>query len=764
MKYVFLNYSQTSGMLLSNSVKEASKLGALYVGTEHVLLSMLSINTKDETLNVFCKQLNYTKVLNIVKVIRGYGAQSKLCPDDFTFQLNQCLNIAEIDSKNQGYNKVQPIHLFGALIENQTCTAVEILRQLNLNIAELIKTYRKLTGQPSVTQFQTKNNSKPIGRNIEKYTKNLTKLAIDNKFDPVIGRNLELTNVMQILSRRRKNNPCLVGDPGVGKTAIIEALAQKIALKEVTSDLLGKQILSLDIALMVAGTKYRGDFEERFKNVISEVISSDDIILFIDEIHLIMGAGSAEGGIDACGILKPMLARGEIKLIGATTHSEYKETIEKDSALARRFCKVTIEEPSREDTVNILKGIANKYEIYHSVKLDENIINTAVELSCRYIPEKYLPDKAIDLIDEACVTAFNRLNKNAIDKCITNVTEKDILDVCTRHSGVPIQNLKQNDKQLLCNLEDRLKKKVIGQDKIIKKVCNTLRRVGIGLFSPAKPLASFIFLGPTGVGKTSLAQAIAKEYFGSESSLIRFDMSEYSEQHSVSRLIGAPPGYVGYSQGGQLTQAVRLKPYCVVLFDEIEKAHSDISNILLQILDYGKLTDSDGRNVNFSNVLVIITSNLGAQQNNSKALLGFGTKQQALQNSEKNAMQELKSYFKPELLGRIEDIFVFSQLDKSALKNIAKNMINNLVITAKLNNIYIEYSQDVCNFLSEKVVEGGYGARDINKTIIKYISQPIADMVLQDENNVKKYYIDIINNNVLIKNLNSIYNKTHVNI
>ncbi len=581
-------------------------------------------------------------------------------------------------------------------------------------------------------------------------------MALEGKFDPVLGRDDEIMDVIQVLSRRRKNNPCLVGEPGVGKTAIVEALAQKITQGEVPAALKTKRIYALDIAAMVAGTKYRGDFEERFKLVLDEALNNSDIIMFIDEIHMIMGAGAAEGGIDACGILKPILARGEIQLIGATTFDEFRKTIEKDAALERRFCKVVVEEPSKDLAVQILNGIKQKYEDFHNVQFEKSAMQTAVNLSVRYITEKFLPDKAIDLIDEACAKAHIKLLGNVdinINKVL--ISSQDIADICAKKCGVPTRKIMSTQTQELCDINKRLCQSVVGQESVIDNVAGVLRRAGTGFAQQNKPLGSFLFLGPTGVGKTSLAKAMAKEFFANEKAIIRFDMSEYSEQHTVSRLIGAPPGYKGHGEGGQLTQAVRKKPYCVVLFDEIEKAHPDMCNILLQILDYGKLTDSDGRKADFSNTIVVLTSNIGAKQAVMQHTLGFGQSENIENEVQKNIMSLVKNEFKPELLSRLEEILIFKPLSINSLCKIANNMLLQLKQSAMLNNVQLKHTSSVPQVLAKLSIKNGMGARNLQNTISKLIVQQLADKIV-NENYFEKNFLITTNeqkDKIVIKNI-----------
>uniref|UniRef100_UPI0025EE4588 ATP-dependent Clp protease ATP-binding subunit n=1 Tax=uncultured Eubacterium sp. TaxID=165185 RepID=UPI0025EE4588 len=645
----------------------------------------------------------------------------------------------------------------------------------------------ELSSNDSNVEYQSPNSkkkSKSKTPTLDEFGKDLTELAKQGKIDPVIGREKEIRRVVQILSRRNKNNPCLIGEPGVGKTAIAEGLALKIVEGEVPEILSSKHIYSLDLTSMVAGTKYRGDFEERIKKAMDEVRESNDVILFIDEIHNIMGAGAAEGAVDAANILKPSLARGEIQVIGATTISEYRKYIEKDAALERRFQPVTVGEPTEEEAVEILKGLRDKYEAHHKVRITDDAINAAVKLSSRYINDRYLPDKAIDLIDEAASVV--RLNANTLpqnlrdmeeeikrlkgekqsaissqdyeqaaklrdkenqlsnllkeekskwqnssNRDVKSVGEEEVAQVVSSWTGVPVSQLTKEESEKLLNMEKILHERIVGQDKAVSAIARAIRRGRVGLKNPNRPIGSFIFLGPTGVGKTELCKALAEAMFGDENAIIKLDMSEYMEKHTVSKLIGAPPGYVGFDEGGQLTEKIRRKPYSVVLFDEIEKAHPDVFNMLLQILEDGVLTDSQGRKVSFKNSIIIMTSNVGAAKiTNESQLLGFGKESKENQSIEDLVMPDLKKTFKPEFLNRLDEIIVFNQLNEDDIFEIAKRMLKSLQKRSKDLDIDLEFTDDAIREISKEGFDKVYGARPLRRAIQSKIEDKLSELIL----------------------------------
>ena len=589
---------------------------------------------------------------------------------------------------------------------------------------------------------------------LNEFGKNITNDVIANKIDPVIGRDTEINRVIQILSRRTKNNPCLIGEPGVGKTAIIEGLASKITKNEVPDILKNKNIISLDLPSMIAGAKYRGDFEDRIKKVIKQVKQQGNIILFIDEIHNIIGAGAAEGAIDAANILKPQLSRGEIQIIGATTYNEYKKCIEKDSALERRFQPVIIDEPTKKATLDILSGLKQKYEDYHKVKIEDDALKSAVDLSVRYIQNRFLPDKAIDLVDEAAsmvkinsIKINNKLSdKDNFIKLLNEsneknqesqqcVTKNDIAKIVSLWTKIPIGKLSKTENSCLCDLEKNLNKKIIGQREAISTVSNTIKRGRTGLSNPDRPIGSFLFLGQTGVGKTELAKCIAEELFGNKKALISLDMSEYMEKNSVSKIIGSPPGYVGYDEGGQLTEKIRNKPYSVLLFDEVEKAHPDVINILLQILEDGILTDSQGRKINFKNCIIILTSNIGAKALTDDYMIGFSNKSESSNNEKRNITikSELKKYFRPELLNRIDEIIIFNNLTISDLNKITENMLSEICFRAEKIGIEMIIDNEVIEYISKEAYTDKYGARPLRRKIIKIIENNLSNKILEGE-------------------------------
>ena len=648
---------------------------------------------------------------------------------------------------------------------------------------------------------------------LNQYSIDLTKQAIEGKLDPIVGRKEEIERVIQILSRRTKNNPCLIGEPGVGKTAVVEGLAQKIIAEDVPEMLKNKRVVSIDISSMVAGAKYRGDFEERIKKCLNEVKKAGDIILFIDEIHTIVGAGSAEGAIDAANILKPLLARGEIRLIGATTLNEYRKYIEKDAALERRFSPVTVLEPTSDDTIKILKGIRDKYEAHHNVKITDKAIESAVTLSVRYINDRFLPDKAIDLIDEAAsrvrMRAFTqpdslkelteqieqaknekeeairvqqfekaaalrdkeRALKEKLEKeqekwnnkntrSVTEISDEDIAEVIANWTKIPVKKLTEDENEKLKKLEKVLHERVVGQTEAVTAVAKAIRRGRVGLKDPKRPIGSFIFLGPTGVGKTELSKALAEALFGDENAMIRIDMSEYMEPHSISKLIGAPPGYVGFDDGGQLTEKVRRKPYCVILFDEIEKAHPDVMNMLLQILEDGRLTDANGRTVNFKNAVIIMTSNVGARLITDTKTLGFtsgiGNKdadeQKKYEESKKEVLQELKKQFRPEFINRIDEIIVFHKLNDTEIESIIDIMLKEVTERLKQNNMEIKIDKSVKDLIAKKGVDKAYGARPLRRTIQNELEDRLAEEIL--DGNLKsgdKAKVIAKDNKILVK-------------
>ncbi len=780
-------FTKKAQLVLGASRKEANELGHSYIGTEHLLLGILSTDC------VGCKILNekkvfYQDVLSKITKSSPPDYESTLI-DDLTPKCKKVIEGASIVAKRFGGKLIGSEHLLYSICEQGDSYGAKLLISLEINLQIIRGEISSFLDTFNIDDKQDK------GRNfngvLANYGKNLNQLAKDGKIDPLFSRDKELSRLIQILSRRTKNNPCLIGEPGVGKTAIIEGLATKINQGEVPKTLYGKTIISLDLSSMIAGAKYRGEFEERLKAVINEVKNNSSIILFIDELHTIVGAGAAEGAVDAANIIKPALARGEIQLIGATTIEEYRKHIEKDSALERRFQPILIDEPSTEDTIKILQGLKSRYEEFHNVKISNEAITQAVALSKRYITDRFLPDKAIDLIDEACsrakmkhlykspklreyenkIKALSSEKENAIlsqnfelaskirddeisykrlyskekekrDKLLSHadirICENDIAEIVTLWTGVPVSKANKAESKELIGLEQKLGYDVIGQGEAISSICDCIRRGRVGLKNPSRPLGSFLFLGPTGVGKTELAKSIAKHVFGSQKSFIRLDMSEYMEKHSVSKLIGSPPGYVGFDEGGRLTSLVRLNPYSVVLFDEIEKAHPDIYNILLQILEDGILTDSQGRVVDFKNTIMILTSNIGAKNITEPKNLGFSenrSKEREYENIKLKINDALKTEFNPEFLNRLDEIIIFNQLDMENIKSICKNMLDEVKGLAKGIGIKLEFENQAIDLLASKSYDKIYGARPLRRTIMSLVENPLSKKILEKEIN-----------------------------
>lgn len=790
MKYNFNGFTSKANEALNSAISSAEQLGHTYVGSEHLLLGLLRIGS-----GVAAAVLNKNGITadNIEELMRsniGCGTPTRLSPDYFTPRAKRVIETAMAGCANMGKKYVGTEHILIGILSEGDNYAIRFINELGADTAALTTEALKASGiDPSEAvggvQPQTGKQNDSKTPTLLKYGRDLTEEAKKGKIDPVIGREEEIERVIQILCRRTKNNPCLIGEPGVGKTAVVEGLAQKIADGSVPDILQNKRLITLDLTGMVAGTKYRGDFEERIKSVIEEVTKAENIILFIDEVHTIIGAGSAEGATDAANILKPSLARGEFQLIGATTISEYRKNIEKDSALERRFQPVNVAEPSEEDTVLILKGIKDKYEAHHKVKITDEAIEAAVKLSARYISDRFLPDKAIDLIDEAAsrvrLTACaappelreleekissteaekdEAINSQEFERAASlrdtekklkeqyntakenwhkqnshingEVKEEDIAQIVSSWTGVPVSQLTEEESERLLKLESELHNRIVGQDEAVTAVAKAIRRGRVGLKDPKRPIGSFIFLGPTGVGKTELCKALAEAMFGSENMMIRLDMSEYMEKHTVSRLVGSPPGYVGFEEGGQLTEKVRRNPYSVILFDEIEKAHPDVFNMLLQILEDGILTDSQGRRVDFKNTVIIMTSNVGARLiTEKKVSFGFGESGKDENKDVKElVLNELKSTFRPEFLNRVDDIIVFSKLGKEQIAEISEKMLSNLADRLKNLNITAEFDDSVKYALAEKGFDPVYGARPLRREIQNKIEDPLSEKIL----------------------------------
>jgi ATP-dependent Clp protease ATP-binding subunit ClpC len=767
--------------------EEAKKLRHNYVGTEHILLGLLAEGEGIAAVALNNMGIDLEKVKNEVINAIGEGSYDADIMG-FTPRTKRIFELSFLEARNLGHNYVGTEHILLGLLEEGEGVAIVVLKKLGIDIQKLEENILNMLSdnQSKGTSGQEGgNNATP---NLDKYGRDLTQLSIDGKIDPVIGRAKEIERVIQVLSRRTKNNPVLIGEPGVGKTAIAEGLAQKIVEGQVPDIIRDKRVVTLDLPSMIAGAKYRGEFEDRLKSVMKELKEDGNVILFIDELHTIVGAGAAEGAIDASNILKPVLARGELQLIGATTIDEYRKYIEKDSALERRFQPIMVEEPTVEDTIKILEGLRDRYEAHHRVKISDEALKSAAELSNRYITDRFLPDKAIDLIDEAASMiriksyvapdglkdleekleelsqekeeAINTQNYEKaakirdMEKSIRDELQKEkarwekekqtsnmivghneIAHVVSSWTGVPVKKMTTEESQKLLNLEEILHEKVIGQDQAVKAVSNAVRRARVGLKDPQKPVGTFIFVGPTGVGKTYLAKSLADTLFGDEDSMIRIDMSEYMEKHSVSRLIGSPPGYVGYDEGGQLTEAVRRKPYSVILFDEVEKAHPDVFNVLLQILDDGRLTDSKGRTVDFKNTVIIMTSNVGATSIKKQNVLGFAVAEEEdkeeYERMKETILEDLKKTFRPEFLNRIDEVIVFHSLREEDVKEIVGIMIKDLEKRMKKLNINIKITEDTIDYISNKGFDPVYGARPLERTITKIIEDQLAEEILK---------------------------------
>lgn len=793
--FKFTGFTEKANKSLNAAVKAAEDLGHTYIGSEHILLGLLSDTSTVAGAVLAAHNITYADIEDELKRSIGVGVPTELQPDDFTPRSKNILETSVAFARQMGQQLVGTEHVLLAIAREGSCSATFLLSRAGVSMQDIVNDVSKaLMGGTANAGTDNKDGGKENESMLSQFGRDLTKLAKDGKIDPVIGRQKEIERVIQILSRRTKNNPCLIGEPGVGKTAIAEGLALKIVSGEVPELLKDKKIYSLDLTGMVAGTKYRGDFEERIKKVIDEVKNAKDVILFIDEVHTLIGAGSAEGAADAANILKPSLARGELQIIGATTIEEYRKHIEKDAALERRFQPVMVDEPSQEEAIEILKGIKDKYEAHHKVKITDEAIESAVKLSTRYIGDRYLPDKAIDLIDEAAsrvrlrsytapsdlkeleekkksveaekLSAVNaqeferaaalRDEERKLDKEIKDkrenwhdmagkshdeVTPADIADIVSSWTGVPVTQLSTEESDRLLHMEDELHRRIVGQDEAVEAVSRAIRRGRVGLKDPKKPIGSFIFLGPTGVGKTELCKALAAAMFGDENAMIRLDMSEYMEKHTVSRLIGSPPGYVGYDEGGQLTEKVRRKPYSVVLFDEIEKAHPDVFNMLLQILDDGVLTDGQGRRVDFKNCIIIMTSNVGAKLISQKQkAFGFAAGAKELEQNEKEikdaVMGELRNTFRPEFLNRVDDIIVFQRLTKDNIKEIASRLLAVLQKRVEDMGIEVAFSDEAVSKIADAGFDDVYGARPLKRAIQSRIEDALSEEMLKG--NVKK--------------------------
>ena len=721
--YSYKGFSRTAARTVRTALVLAGRQGCCQADTGHLLLALVQTARGSAADFLRRKRVTTTALANC-SAARAEGAPRRLHRCDLAPELRKAMEFAVLGAHAASAARAENEHLLCAMLEASTSTASRWMLSLGVELPQAARECRQLSGQ-LVLPAQPRMAASRTGRPSEKYGRDLTRLAQEGRLDPVLCRDSELERMVEILCRRQKNNPCLLGEPGVGKSALAEALAQRIASGQITPALRGKRVLSLDMASMVAGTKYRGDFEERFKNLLEELYRDRSTILFIDEIHIIAGAGAAEGAIDAASILKPMLARGEIQLIGATTPEEYRKTIQKDSALERRFGRVMVEEPTPTAAETILAGLMPRYERYHGVAIPSTAIHAAVELSVRYLPGRYLPDKAIDLLDEAA--AARRIAESSSEK--KALPPADIARVVSKASGVPAERVGEAERERLAQLEQRLAAEVIGQPRAVASVAAAIRRSRTGLRENNRPIGAMLFLGPTGVGKTQLARTLAKCWFGSEKALLRFDMSEYMERHTVARLIGAPPGYVGHDEGGQLTEAVRRRPYSVVLFDEIEKAHSDIQNLLLQILEDGTLTDAQGRRADFSNTIILLTSNLGARcLAGQTAPMGFGAAGAEKDRRGQQAIREAREFFRPELMGRLDETVLFDPLGPEQLAGIADRLLCELEERAAGQGYTLRHTAAAAKALAGDKVPP-YGARELRRTVSRAVEQALADRI-----------------------------------
>ncbi len=786
----FARFTQGAKTALAYAAEFAKELGHNYVGTEHLILGILEENGPSAAL---LKEQGVKGQALKELIVQAVGKGDYVLNDNFGYtpRVKKILEVSKTVARQLGLSYIGTEHMLYALLRERECIANRLLSELGVDYQKIQQGIIGLAEQGGSGAAAA--GGAPSGEaagdtpSLDKFGRDLTAAAKNGELDPVIGRKQEIERIIQILIRRTKNNPVLIGEPGVGKSAIAEGLAQRIAEGNIPELLREKRVVSLDLAGMVAGAKYRGEFEERFKNALKELMSDGNVILFIDELHTIVGAGAAEGSIDAANMLKPMLARGELQLIGATTLEEYRKYIEKDAALERRFQPVNVGEPSREETLEILKGLRDKYEAHHKVKITDGALQAAVDLSSRYIMDRFLPDKAIDLMDEAAskvriamfvappdlrekekqLEELKGEKEQAIDhqefekaaelrdreKALAaeiedtkhswekergvskaEVTEEDIAGIVADWTHVPVTKLTEDESQKLLHLEEILHERVIGQDEAVRAVSRAIRRARAGLKDPHRPVGSFIFLGPTGVGKTELSKALAAAMFGDENAIIRMDMSEYMERHTVSKLIGSPPGYVGFDDGGQLTEKVRRKPYSVVLFDEIEKAHPDVFNILLQILEDGRLTDSRGRTVDFKNTVIIMTSNIGASRIGAKSKIGFGQAEEdpsGYEHMKEHMMEELKRSFRPEFLNRIDDIIVFHNLDEEDTLKIAALMLKSIAQRLTERNIHLSYTDEVVAKLAKMGFDAEYGARPLRRLMQQTVEDKLSEEILE---------------------------------
>lgn len=784
-------FTALAASALTKSRLIACEMGHTYIGTEHLLLGILSVPESAGADMLESHGINFSSTKALMTELLGAGSETRLGNADMTPRLRRVIENSALEAAKYGQSLIGTEHLLLAILSQRDCVAVKVMIAEGAVIGELVAdtgsfllemSDKKEKGAKAQTYPAGAANVSPLSL----YGRDLTDMAKGGRLDPIIGRDKEITRMIQILCRKSKNNPCLIGEPGVGKTAVAEGLAARIAEGDVPESLLHRHIIALDMGAMLAGAKYRGEFEDRLKKVIEEVTSSEKFILFIDEIHMIVGAGAAEGALDAANILKPALSRGDIQLIGATTVAEYHRHIEKDAALERRFQPVLVGEPDEEETKNILRGLRERYENHHRVRITDEAIDAAIRLSVRYINDRFLPDKAIDLIDEAASKkrieqsrkpeevkqlekrlAALKGKKEALvrsqdfeaaasvrDEIVAtcdmleherekrermkpsddaSIGESEIAETVTAWTHIPASRISEDEGERLAHLEDTLEKRVIGQEKAVLSVARAIKRGRAGLKAPRRPVGSFLFVGTTGVGKTELAKATAEALFGSENAMITLDMSEYMELHSVSKLIGSPPGYVGYGEGGQLTERVRKMPYCIILFDEIEKAHPDVFNLLLQVLEEGQLTDSQGRHADFSNAVIIMTSNVGTGERNAMMMTGFSPSATESRAEEENIRKKLRERFRPEFLNRIDEIVIFERLGTDEIRKIAGKMLGDIRGRMLELGIEMEFSEDAVNLIARSGMDAMYGARPLRREIRAKIEDPLAEKLLRHE-------------------------------
>ncbi len=756
--YRFKKFTDKAGVALNAAVAAAREMGHTYIGTEHMVLGLLREGSGVAATVLASYGITAMAYARKILETESSGSYSALTPDDFTPRAKAAMDLALADAAMTGQRLAGTEHILTAILRDDTSVAVRLLQQLGARPAEMLLRLAQVSGVAGAATGAARGQRTPL---LEQFGRDLTRLAREGQLDPVVGRQEEITRTVRILCRRSKNNPCLVGQPGVGKTAVIEGLAQCIAAGDVPQRLQDKRLIALDLTAMVAGTKYRGDFEERVKNTIGEAMRAGNVLLFVDEVHNLIGTGAAEGAVDAANIFKPLLARGELQIIGATTIEEYRKHIEKDAALERRFQPVTVAEPTAAQTRQILESLRDVYEEHHRVCISDEALYAAVDMAVRYIPDRFLPDKAIDLMDEAA----SRVGLQGADSAVTVraaaarqamleqnfalashlceadtepsmppvVEASDIAQVVAEWTGIPAQEVSMEERIRLQTLEEQLHRRLVGQSAAVSAVARAVRRSRAGLRDPARPSGSFIFLGPTGVGKTELCKALAAALFGDEKAIIRLDMSEYMEKHAVSRLVGSPPGYVGHEEGGQLTELIRRRPYAVVLFDEIEKAHPDVSNLLLQILEDGQLTDSHGRRADFRHAIIIMTSNVGSRRLTGEGQMGFAPSTASDDTHRQQALAELRRQFRPEFLNRVDEIIVFSPLTAIEVESIAKRMLEALTTRVEALGYRCVVEDDVAAVLARQGYDARYGARPLRRTMSRQVEDLLSEQLLAGE-------------------------------